>query len=590
MLKFLKMTLAATVGFFIAATIMLFLTLGIIGAVAAAGSSPVVMPSKAILTIDLSRLTISEQGRELDPISALQGNSMVNMGLWKAVRAIDIAATDPAVKFIFLKPDGNVGDAATVEELRNALEKFRTNGKAVIAYTETPDNASYYLASAADRIFMADYDGGMNMLGGFSTQIVFLKDILDKVGVNIQLIRHGQYKSAGETYIQNNISPANREQNQVLINSMWDAWASKMAAARGMRTEDFNNLIDNLKLNSAEDFLNYGLVDELMTREALRERMDNLFGQKISKSDYISLNDYASLKLLPDFKAKDKIAIIYANGQIMDMEMPDMVIGDKMAETIAKVRADSSVKAVVFRVNSPGGSVTASDKIRTEIDLLRKRVPVIASYGAYAASGGYWISSSCDYIFADESTLTGSIGVFSMIPDLSGSAKKLGVNIVAINSNRHSDMYNGMRALDAQETAYCQEAVEDIYDAFTAVVAEGRNMSREDVDAIAQGRVWAGRDALKIGLVDSIGGLEDAVQMAKNYATGSDSPGRDQYDIVEYPKPLSAMEQLLEMFGGQQTLVFEGTPFESVEKAFTGREYSRTGEVFARLPYEIVIR
>ena len=589
MKDFVKMTLAAILGCIIVGAILMFMTFGIIGSLASLGNTQPVMPREGILTVDMSRITLTEQAVPTDIRTMIEGETRVSTGIWTAIRAIQEAALDPAIRFIYLKPDGVAGEMGCIEELRTSLERFRSSGKAIISFIETPSNASYYLASVSDKIFMSGYDGGMNMITGFSSSQMFLKDILDRLGVNVQLIRHGKYKSAGEMFIRNGISPENREQNQVMVNSLWKGWADRMAGSRGLSFDEFNALVDNLSLNSPEDFLEHGLVDELMTKEELRERLCGLYGaENIEDIRQVTLPDYAAARVLPNYKAKEKIAIIYANGNIVDGEAKEQVAGDRFAAMISAVRRDSSVRAVVLRVNSPGGSVLASSKIRNEIDLTREVKPVIASYGSYAASGGYWISSSCDRIFSDASTLTGSIGVFSMIPDFSKTAEKIGIGTTTISSNRHGDMYSGMRALDNAEIAYIQESVEDIYDTFTAIVAEGRGLDREYVDEIAQGRVWAGTDALDKGLVDQIGGIEDAVSCAISM-TGSANTDIGSWLIEEYPKPMTTMDMLMEMLG-QNASVFAGTPLEAVETAFRDWDESMTGQVYARMPYEISIR
>ena len=589
MKDFVKMTLAAILGCLVTGAVLTFIALGIIGSLAALGSPQPVMPREGILTIDMSKIVLAEQAAPADIKGMLEGETRASVGIWTAVRAIQEAALDPAVRFIYLKPDGTAGEMGGIEELRTALERFRASGKAIISFIETPSNSSYYLASVSDKIFMSSYDGGMNMLTGFSSRQMFLKDILDRLGINVQLIRHGKYKSAGEMFIRNSISPENREQNQVMVNSLWKGWADRMAASRGMSTEEFNALVDNLSLNSPGDFLGHGLVDELMTREELRERLCGLYGaDRIEDIHQISLTDYAAAKVLPNYKADDRIAIIYANGDIMDGAGKEQVAGDRFAAMIADARRDSTVKAVVLRVNSPGGSVLASAKIKDEIDITREVKPVVASYGSYAASGGYWISNSCDYIFSDASTLTGSIGVFSMIPDFGKTVDKIGIRMTTISSNRHGDMYSGMRALDTDEIAYMQESVEDIYDTFTSIVAEGRGLDKAYVDEIAQGRVWAGTDALDKGLVDRIGGLEDAVAYAISL-TGSANTDISSWQIAEYPKPMTTMDMLMGMFG-QEAAIFKGTPLEAVETAFRDWDENMTGQVYARMPYEIDIR
>lgn len=592
MKEFVKMTLAAMLGFFLIGVVFFFFSLAIIGSIAALGSSQPVMPRTAVLSLDFSKFTVSEQTTEADPISQLQGNNTAVVGIWSAIQAIDAAAADPAIKYMFMRPDMASGGIAEIEELRSAIENFRNSGKAVVSYMETPTNAGYYLASASDKIFMSSHEGTMNMISGFSARLIFLKDILDKLGVNVQLIRHGKYKSAGEMYIRSEASPENLLQNQEMVDAIWDNWTSTIASAREISQNDFNALIDNLELNFSEDFLDNGLVDELLTKDQLRQKLSDLYDAGETKDvPMVSLADYAKLKVMPNFKAKNKIAIIYANGNIVDGNEPEQVAGDRFASIISKVRQDSTVKAVVFRVSSPGGSVFASEKIKSEIDLLRADKPVIASYGAYAASGGYWISSTCDYIFTNAGTLTGSIGVFSMVPDFSKTLKDIAhVNITNVTTNRHGDMYSGTRPLDKEETAYMQASVERIYDRFTSIVAEGRDLDKDFVDSIAQGRVWAGSDALELGLVDRIGTIKDAVIYAAASAGSSYGQDLSDWQIVEYPKPLTTMEKIMETFGGSSAKVFAGTPLEDVEEAFTGWKNTESGKVYARIPYEIEIR
>lgn len=591
MKEFVKMTLATVTGMLVFGFVAMFLMISVVGAVASIGKKEPVMPSEGMLKIDMSTIMLAEQTKETDPIMALTGGSqtIANIGIYSAIKAVNAAAYDPAVKFIYLKPDGVTGGFAQIEEFRNALENFRASGKAVVSFTENPSNGSYYLASVSDKILMSSYDGGMNMFTGISTQLIFLKDILDRLGVNMQLIRHGKYKSAGEMYVRNSASNENLEQNEAMIASLWGSWAAKIAASRGISVERLNEMLDNLELVLPDDFLENGLVDELVTRDELEQRLCDLYvAEKIDDVKAISLQDYARLKDRVNYKAKNKIAVIYAEGNIVDGDEKQQVAGDRFAKLIADVRKDSTVKAAVLRVNSPGGSVLASEKIKTELDLLKERMPVIASYGDYAASGGYWISAGCDKIFSNASTLTGSIGVFSLIPDLSGTFNdKLHIHVTPVNSNDHADMYNGMRALDAKETAYMQATVENIYDEFTGLVAEGRGMTVAQVDKIAQGRVWTGAEALGIGLVDQIGTIEDAITYAALTIDGVTSASDVQ--IMEYPKPLTTMEMLFESFGGSGSDVFEGTALESVEEAFKGCA-SQRGKAYARLPYEIVIR
>ena len=591
MKDFLKMTLAVLAGLFIAGILGFMLFFGFIGTLASLGSSTPAMPRSGVLFMDMSRISIAEQTQETDPMAMIQGQDISIIGLWDAVKAIEKAASDPAVQCIYLKADGlSAGGIAPVEELRQALGDFRLSGKPVVAYTENPGTGSYYLASVADKIYMGSYKGGSNMMVGVGTQMIFLKDLLDKLGVNVQLIRHGKFKSAGEMYIKSRPSEENLLQTREMVNSMWDGMAESICSSREISREDLDGMIDNLKLNTPEDFLACRLVDELLTKEELKEKLAVLAKEsKYEEVKFISLRDYVNINAQTVSKARRKIAIIYAEGEIIDGYDKQEVAGDRFAGIISSVRADSTVKAVVLRVASPGGSVAASEKIRTEIDLLRKVKPVIASYGNYAASGGYWISNSCDKIFSDKSTLTGSIGVFSMIPDLSGTAEKVfHVGVTNVGSSRHSDMYSLTRPLDAEETAYMQRSVDDIYEAFLENVSAGRGMDKAEIDEIAQGRVWTGSDALKIGLVDEIGTLADAVRYAA-IAAGDAESDLSTWNIAAYPKPMTTLDIILENLTGS-TDALAGTPFESVGRAFRSWDATSTGKVYARMPYIMEIK
>ena len=593
MKDFLKITLAVIVGCLILGIVKLFVFFGVIGSLSLLGKSEPVMPGSAILRIDLSEVQLAEQTQDMSLMAGISGSQMKVIGILDAVRAIENAAADPAVKYIYLKPDMVYGGMAQIEELRQALVDFRMSGKAVISYMENPSNAGYYLASVSDKVYMTPHAGGMNMMTGISTQMFFLKDLLDKLGINVQLIRHGKYKSAGEMFVRNEPSPENTAQYQEMVDAIWDSWASSIAESRGISPEKFNSEIDNLELNFPQDYVDAGMVDELLTLDQLKEKLTEYFqATSFEKASMISLSDYATLTAVPNFRAGNTVAVIFANGNILDGDAEQQVTGDRFARIISSVRKDENVKAVVLRVNSPGGSVLAAEKIKDEIALLCEEKPVIASYGDYAASGGYWISAGCDYIFTNSSTLTGSIGVFSMIPDFSRTLDDIAhINVRSSNSNRHSDMYSCLRPMTEKELAYMQASVENIYETFTDVVAEGRSLDRSYVDEIGQGRVWAGDDAVRLKLADSKGSLMDAVRYAVS-ASGSDSSDLSDWNIAEYPTPMTAMEMLVKTLGGSSAAasVFSGTPLEDVEEAFADWNSSQSGKVYARLPYELVIR
>ncbi len=595
MKQFIKTVLAVICGLIIFNLILLMFGMAFIGAMAAAGKSSSSLPKEGVLYMDMSQFSIADQESMPDPMSLIQGGSTTTIGIWKAVQAINAAAKDPGIKFIYMVPDGVSAGNSDIFELRTALENFRKSGKAIVSKMDAPTNGSLFLASVSDKVYLSSYEGATTGFNGISSQIIYYKDLLDRLGVNVQLIRHGKYKSAGEVYIKSEPSPENLEQNQVMINSMWNSFAGVIAESRGISVDRLNQMIDNLELNFPEDFLKAGLVDELMTREQCREKLTDLaMAKKFDDIKFIPFEKYVESKVKDNLKAKKKVAIIYANGQIVDGTQNREVAGARFAQVISEVRADSTVKAVVFRVNSPGGSVFASEQIKAEIDLTAKVKPVIASYGDYAASGGYWISNNCDKIFSNATTLTGSIGVFSMIPDISGTVKDIAhLNIVKIGSNKHSGMLSLTSPLDPEETEYMQASVERIYDRFVNIVSQGRNLEPAFVDSIAQGRVWTGADALQIGLVDEIGTLEDAL----NYAINVVEPGTDlsKWNVAEYPKPQTPMEMMMEMMGNSaraKANAFKGTPLEDAGYSILDLSKSwkdrKSQYMMARIPYEII--
>ena len=592
MKDFVKMMLAVICAFIVMQLIGFFLLFAMVGAMSL-GSSKTVLPREGVLDIDMEQFTLGEQTQD-DSFSP--GFSMLGMsaggptvGLWDAVQAIEAAAADPGIKYILLRADAASGGTSSIEELRAALAEFRKSGKAVVAYTENPSAGSYYLASVADKVYMTSYHGGSPQMTGIASQMIFLKDLLDKVGVNYQLIRHGKYKSAGEMYIKNAPSAENREQYQVMVNSLWKTVSTATAESRGMTVEKYNDLIDNLKLNFPEDFLENGLVDELLDHEGLVTKLCDLAQvEKVEDLHLVSLLDYVNVKV-NRLRGKENVAILFADGDIVEGKGYSDIASGRFVAEIDKIRKDNTVKAVVLRVNSPGGSVIASEKIRSALKLLMNEKPLIASYANYAASGGYWISAGTQKIFSDATCLTGSIGVFSLIPEFSKTVGKVGVNFVTVGSNKHSDMYSLMRPFDAEETASMQAYIEDVYERFVGLVAEGRSLETQKVDDMAQGRVWVGTDALSLGLVDEIGGLREAVNYAASLA-GYVSKG--DYHVVTYPAQLSQTEQLLDMFSGKKEApsILEGTPFEALGKSLQNLRENEPTQVYARLPYDIEIR
>ena len=592
MKEFVKMMLAVICAFIVMQLVGFVLLFIMIGTVSL-GSSKTVLPREGVLDIDMEQFSLGEQtqNESFSPNVSLMGISAgeSTIGIWDAIQAIEAAAADPGIQYILLRADAVSGGISSLEELRAALAEFRKSGKAVVAYTENPTSGSYYLASVADKVYMTSFHGGSPQMTGIASQMIFLKDILDKVGVNFQLIRHGKYKSAGEMYIKNAPSDENREQYQVMVNSLWKTLSATTAESRGMTAEKLNELIDNLALNFPEDFLEHGLVDELLDHEGLVTKLCDLAQvEKVEDLHLISFADYVDAKV-SHLRGKENVAILFADGEIMEGNDYADISSGRFVAQIDKLRKDNAVKAVVLRVNSPGGSVISAEKIRAALKLLMAEKPVVASYGNYAASGGYWISAEANKIYSDATCLTGSIGVFSLIPEFSKTAAKVGVNMVSVGSNKHSDMYSLMRPFDAEETASMQAYVEDIYDRFVGLVAEGRSLETQAVDDMAQGRVWVGTDAIGLGLVDEIGGLRQAVDYAASLAG---YVSKDDYRVVTYPVQPSQTEQLLDMLYGkkQAPSILAGTPFEALGKTLRDLEEHKAAQAYARLPYDIEIR
>ena len=582
MKSFFKTLFATFIGSSIALMVCFFLFLGIIGSIATLGSkeSSVSVPTSAVLKIDFSQ-PITERGNE-DPFAGLSSLSFEteqkSMALLPALQAIEKAATDPAIKFLYMNLSSLNTGMAQLEEIRDAVKRFRESGKAVIAYASNYSQGAYYMATAADKIYIQRE--GNAMIFGIGTRIMFFKDLLDKLGVEVQLIRHGKFKAAAEQFIASNISEANREQNQEMIDSVWETWTTSICESRDISVEEFNSLVDNLKLGNAESLIENKLVDEAVTTQEMTDKLCSLFGVEKEKDlEMITLDKYAKAVIKPNLKTSDKIAVIYADGEIT-MSGNEGITASEFCPMISKIKADSSIKAVVLRVNSPGGDAQAAEMINTELQLLRNEKPVIVSFGDYAASGGYWISAKSDYIFTDKTTLTGSIGVFSLMMNVGKGLKKhLNINVAELGTNRHSNMMSGMNPLNESEQAYMQNFVEDVYTGFTELVAEGRELNIDYVDSIAQGRVWTGSEAVNLKLADKIGGITEAIQYAAVFA------GLDNYRTVEYPTVKSSIDKFMEMINGTSASAdILPEPFRELGKAYGMLTEEKGIKNYARVP------
>ncbi len=555
--------------------------MGLIGSLAMLGSeSETIVPDSAILKIDFKN-PVTERGNE-DPFSNFSLTSIQSapksVALLQAVQAIEHAATDPAIKFIYLNLNTLNTGMSQLEEIRCALAKFRESGKAIVAYANNYSQGSYYLATVADKIYIQK--NGSAQIFGIGTSMMFFKDLLDRLGIEVQLIRHGKFKAAAEQFIANTISEANRKQNQEMLDSVWETWVTAMSESRDIPVEKLNKLVDDLAIGSAESMVEHNLADEAVTLYEMSDKLCDLFGVEREKDlKTISLADYAKAVVKPNITAKEKIAVLYADGEI-SMSGTEGITASQFCDVIPKIKEDSSIKAVVLRVNSPGGDAQAAEMINQELQRLREVKPVIVSFGDYAASGGYWISAKSDYIFTNNTTLTGSIGVFSLMMNYGKGLKKhLDINTVTLGTNEHSTMFTGINPLDKKEQSYMQAFVEDIYTEFTELVAAGRNLNVDYVDSIAQGRVWTGSEAMDIKLADKIGGLSDAIQYAATYI------GADSYRIVEYPTVKTSMDKFMEMMGEGSASALLPDSYKTFEKIYSKLTNQEATVYYARIPY-----
>lgn len=568
-MNFIKTFLAALLAFVLGSLAILLFGMFILFAIAGSMERTVTVKEGSILRIDFSEvINDAPSSDQLAGFDFRTLQSTRQLSLLKVLRTLEAAAVDDRIEGIYLRMNGTGGVTGTalIEELREAIELFKQSGKFVVAYNETYSQGQYYLASAADRIYLQP-EGGMDW-SGLSTSLMFYKGLFDKLDLKAEVFRPTvcKYKSAVEPYILDRMSEANREQMQALVDSMWGTIAEAVAASRGIDVERLNEIADKLQVTLPEDALKYGFVDGLLYEDQMKEVFAELGVEDDGEGnyDFVSLGDYASMVGVDlDNLGADRVAVVYADGQIVDGEgYGDAVYGNSLAAELADVRRDEKVKAVVVRVNSPGGSALASDVIWREMELLRAEKPVVVSMGSYAASGGYYISCPADVIVADRLTLTGSIGVFGMfLNPIDALKNKLGITLDGVKSNASAGM-GSVEPLTPAQRASIMRGVDKVYETFTQDVAAGRNLPIEKVLDIAGGRVWSGSDALGIGLIDAYGGLKTAIALAVDKA-GLGENFR-VVEVTQQPSGLAAMlstlnvsvrkafvrSELQELFGG----------------------------------------
>ena len=487
---------------------------------------------------------------------------------------IEKAKNDDKIKGIYLNFSSVNAGFSQIEEIRNKLFDFKESGKFIYSYADSYSQSAYYLASVSDKIALNPE--GIIELKGLSAEIMFYKGLMDKLGIEAQIIRHGKFKGAVEPFMYNQMSNENREQIEKLLNSISDYMIDGIATEReGITSEEIHKMINNMYLSSARKCLESGIIDKIAYQDQILSDLED-------KSEHeITLTDYMKVKNPKTSVSDNKIAIIYATGEINTGKGSYNTIGSETTvEAIREASEDENVKAIVLRVNSPGGSALASEIIWREINLAKQKKKVVVSMGDYAASGGYYIACNADKIFANNSTLTGSIGVFGIVPNTKNFLnEKLGVYIETVKTHKHSDIANGYRKLSDDELNVIQNSVEDIYETFITHVSEGRGIPVRKVDEIGQGRVWSGADALSIGLIDEIGGLEDAI------ASAADLSSLEDYRIITLPKKTDMFEEFIESFSAKQNIVLPDFLGIS-EKMINQLEFLNSKEkIQARIPF-----
>ncbi len=583
----LKYMLGTILGLFGLALFGFILLLGI-SAIAGSGSKIEIEPN-SVLYLSFEKGIVDRANKpglvDID-FDGSKKNKPISVST--ALDVLDYAKTDNNIKGIYMDLNTFEGSWANIEEVRNALIDFKSSGKFIMAYSNIYSNKNYYMASVANNIYMVP-NGGL-VWNGLSRTIMFFKGSLEKLGIEPQIFKVGKYKSAVEPYILDKMSDANREQNNSFMNSFYDHMLEKVSNERDLDISALKDIADEFKIRDDKGSVKHKLVDELLYKDEvlqkIREALGIDEGDEISSICFSDYEKYYRSKKELEFNL-DKIAVVYAAGNIVDGKgSKDEIGGASLSKVIRKVREDENTKAMVLRVNSPGGSALASEIIWREVALTKKKMPVIVSMGNVAASGGYYISCLADTIVAQPNTITGSIGVFGIVPNLKGLYEdKLGLSFDMVKTSKYGDFGSLYRAFDSNESNIIQESVNRIYDVFLGRVSDGRGQSKEDIHKVAEGRVWTGLQAKENGLVDVIGGLEDAINIAKEKAK------LEEYSISNYPKSEkkpwelilealneSASETFIEKELGDYSLLFKEV-----------KAISKSRGIQARLPYTIRI-
>jgi len=587
-MKFLRNLLAAIIGCLIAFGII-FIMLFIFASIVGSAEDTVAIKKNSILELQLQQPISDYVGdNSLDPFSGAFFEQ--SQGLDEILHAISVAKDDEDIKGISINNNFIIAGLAQTQAIRKALEDFKKSDKFVYTYGDFYMQKDYYLASVADSIFMNPV--GALDFRGLSSEVLFFKDLQEKTGIKMEVIRHGKYKSAVEPFIANEMSEANRTQIKELISSLWNSMVEDISDARNILPEDLNVIADTLGGRSPEYAKASRLIDDVIFYDQYELKLKYAVDSVLYKDlNIVSLSDYVirSNKKITR-KGKDKIAVVFAQGEILYGEGGPDVIGQGIInEAIIKARDDEDVKAIVLRVNSPGGSALTSDIIWREVELAKEKKPVIVSMGNVAASGGYYIAAGAHKIFAEPTTITGSIGVFGTVPNITELAGEIGINAEQVGTNENSVEYSLFEPMSAGFRNRVQESIESTYDTFLQRVSQGRNISMAEADSLAQGRVWSGVDAKRIGLVDELGNLEDAIAEAAKMAELT------EYGIKKFPKYKTGIERLMEDLGGasakvKQDLIEEEIGAETYSVLKQVKSAMDQKGVQARMPFMLDIK
>ena len=588
MKDFLKFTLATVTGIVISSVVLFFISILVVFSMVSSSESETQVRKNSVMMLDLNG-TLVERSQE-NPLDLIMKDDYKTYGLDDILSSIKKAKENEDIKGIYIQATSLGAGFASLEEIRNALKDFKESGKFVVAYGDAYTQGLYYLSSVADKVLLNPQ--GMLEWRGLAATPMFFKDLLEKVGVEMQVFKVGTYKSAVEPFISTEMSAANREQINVYLSSIWGQITSAVAESRNLSVEALNKEADRmLMFYPAEESVKNGLVDTLIYKNDVRDYLKNLAG--IDKDDnmpVLGIQDMINVKKnVPRDKSGNVIAVYYAYGEIdggSSASTDEGINSEKVIKDLRKLKDNENVKAVVLRVNSPGGSAYGSEQIWYAVNQLKKEKPVIVSMGDYAASGGYYISCNADTIVAEPTTLTGSIGIFGMMPNAKGLTEKLGVNFDVVKTNPYADFGNLTRPMNDGEKGLMQMYGNNGYELFLTRCSDGRGISMEKLDKIAQGRVWTGSTAKELGLVDELGGLDKALEIAIAKA------GVDAYTVMSYPKKEGFLESLMNTNPGNyiKGRMLNGKMSDMYRQFSIIENFDKIDRIQARVPFELNIQ